>query len=204
MKNTLTPNQQSEVAGQLRQERMKSGVEEKKQEEAKTQKSLRERVASARQAMNLKQKAKDKIAKKITTPARMGTSWLLRSAWMSTTTVLGFIFIGLPYINLHVFGGMVLGEKFFCKLGDEWKPAYKDIAGAFGQMGKAVGVFEILGLVMLDIAVLIIISVNLMLIMIIASFLGAEGLWDKLKWIYEAFSVLGLGIFEVITDLLKT
>ena len=60
-----------------------SEEEKMAEEEGGGQRSLRERVSAARQAMNIKKKVKEKIVKKIVAPAKIGTNWLLRSAWIN-------------------------------------------------------------------------------------------------------------------------
>ena len=192
---TITPEQQINMGGQLREARRGGADEGESKDGGEQPQSLRQRVMAARKAMDIKQRAKDKVEEKVMAPAKTGTNWLLRQAWLSIGTVVGFIFIGLPYINLHVFGGMVLGEKFFCKLGDEWKPAYKDIAGSFGQTGKAIGIIEVMVLLMLDLAVGCIIASFLGIIVMIVTWMDA-GAWDKAKIIW------GAGL-EGITALVK-
>lgn len=109
----------------------------------------------------------DKAATAMTAPVRRGTSWLLQSAWESIATVWGFIFIGLPYINLHVLGNLTLGDKFFCKLGEEWQTVFGGIAGAFGGAGKGIGLIEKIALIIFDIAVFLCILVITVVILII-------------------------------------
>ena len=114
--------------------------------------SFRERWRAAKRAMDLKQKAKDKLKEKVTAPARAATSKLLQQAWINLIDSFGLTLI---YINIHVFLRMVFGEKLFCKLGDEWIP--KQIAGAGGEAGKmagkSIGLVEVMGLLLLDLIV---------------------------------------------------
>jgi len=65
----------------------------------------------------------------------------------------------LIYINIHVFLRFVLGEKLFCKLGQEWAPKQlKAVIGEAGEMGgKAIGMGEVILLIFLDILVFILI-----------------------------------------------
>lgn len=68
---TLTPQEQINMAGQVRQAKSGGGEESEAQEEqdAGQPKTLREKVMAARRAMDIKQRAKDKIQEKITMPA---------------------------------------------------------------------------------------------------------------------------------------
>ncbi|OGF27760.1 hypothetical protein A2331_06665 [Candidatus Falkowbacteria bacterium RIFOXYB2_FULL_34_18] len=110
---------------------------------------------------------KEVVADVATAPVRIGTSNLLRSAWLSFFSVVGFIFIGLPYINLHAFGHFIM-PSFFANLGEEWVPgSVKQFAGSLGQGSIWLTIIEWIALIVLDIAVLIIIIVSLMTIFII-------------------------------------
>ena len=95
--------------------------------------SLRERWRAAKRAMDIKQRAKDKLEEKSAAPGRKATGRALQWAWRSLFTVIGFI-PGLIWINIHVLLKMIFGEKLFCKLGDEWLPAQADAAA--GEAGK--------------------------------------------------------------------
>ncbi|OGF25154.1 hypothetical protein A2303_02295 [Candidatus Falkowbacteria bacterium RIFOXYB2_FULL_47_14] len=124
----------------------------------------------------------DKAATAITAPARKGTDWLLRSAWESISTVWGFVFLGLPYINLHVLGGMTLGEKFFGKLGSEWQSAFGGVANAFGQSeSKGINLVEKIALVVFDVVLFVCIIAIIAAVIIIIDFTtGIFGWFAKL------------------------
>jgi len=135
-------------------------------------KSLRQRIQAARQAMDLKQKAKDKIAEKVTAPAKLGTSRALQWAWFTLIPSFG---LTLLYINLHVFLKSVFGEKLFCKLGEEWIP--KQVSAVGGEAGKSagkiIGIIEVIVLLFLDSMVLLIIFSVLGILVMIADFMQA-------------------------------
>ena len=115
----------------------------------------------------MKSALKKKAADVVTTPVRMGTNSLLRSAWLSMASVLGFIFIGLPYINLHAFGHFVM-PSFFANLGEEWVPkGVKQFAGSFGKGTIWFTVIEWIALIILDIGVLFIVLMSLVIFFII-------------------------------------
>jgi hypothetical protein len=153
--------------------------------------SFRERVMAARQAMDLKEMAKKKLEEKVTAPAKAGTSWLLKASWLNLIDSFGLTLI---YINLHVFGRWVLGEKFFCKLGEEWLP--KEASAVGGEAGKtagrAVGIVEIMALLILDLIVIFIIFVILGILILIVSWWSAS--WgEKIAMIFKAITNLGWG-----------
>ena len=153
---------------QLRQEQMAAKDRERQGEVGQVDGqsgSFRERWRAAKRAMDLKQKAKDKLEEKVTAPARAGTSRALQWAWRSLFTVIGFI-PGLIWINIHVLLKMIFGEKLFCKLGDEWIP--KQVSAAGGEAGKmasrSIGIVEVMGLVFLDLMALLLILIALAVI----------------------------------------
>jgi len=116
--------------------------------------SLRERWRAAKRAMDLKQKAKDKLEEKVAAPAKLGTNWLLRVAW---GLMMGFItFIpGVLLADLHVFGRMTLGKKFFCDLGDEWPGSKMVNAMGPAKLIKSLG--EKMGLAMANVILLFVV-----------------------------------------------
>ena len=142
---------------QLRQEKL--GSADKDRQADGESGSLRQRVQAARQALNLKEKAKQKLEEKVMAPARAATNRALQWAWKALIPSWG---LSLIYINIHVFLRFVLGDKLFCKLGQEWLPKQiSSVSGAPGDMaGKTVGIVEVMVLLMLDlIAFLIILSI---------------------------------------------
>ena len=181
----LDYNQQQSAGARMRESKTKN--EEVKDEQQKM--SLRQRVTSAKKALNIKEKAKKKIEEKVTAPVRMGTNWLLKEAWWNLISSWGLTLI---YINIHVFLRLVLGEKFFCKLGDEWIPKkIKAVGGDAGKMGcKAIGIIEVIGLLLLDAVVFFLILVILGLISMIMSWLG-KGFWSFIWGIVKAIYNLG-------------
>lgn len=170
-------------------------------ESASEPSSLRERVMQARRAMDVKEKAKQALQKKVMAPAKQATSQLLKSAWRIMFSVIGFL-PGLLYVNIHVFLKMVLGENFFCKLGEEWIPKQAAAAGgeAAKTAGKGIGIIEVMVLLFLDIVVLFVVLLSLMWVALIVAFMSASWL-EKLKWIWEAFQLAGIGAFKALLSL---
>jgi hypothetical protein len=142
--------------------------------------SLREAVMAGKKEQSVKDKEEQSVAsglaKKAAAPMRKGTSRLLRGAWQSLidTGGLSAIFV-IPWANIHVFLGTVLGNNLFCKLGEEWKDALplptpvKD-AGE-DKVSKAVGTGEKLGLACVDLGCLFSCLFQLALIAMIVGFL---------------------------------
>jgi hypothetical protein len=132
----------SSRAGDLRERKKnKSG-----DQSASATHSLREKVMSAKRQEQSRADKKGGVGKAVATPMRRGTSSLLRSAWINLIPSCGLTVI---WINIHVFLGKVIGNNFFCKLGEEWM----DRPGAAGKnnqatekAGKAIGTFESMGL----------------------------------------------------------
>ena len=179
---------------QLRQERL--GTADKERQADSEPQSLRQRIQAARQAMDLKAKAKQKLEEKVTAPAKAGTSNALRWAWLTLIPSFG---LSLIYINIHVFLKAVFGEKLFCKLGEEWIP--KPLAGAGGEAGKglskSIGIIEVMGLLFLDLAVLIIVSGALGLIAMIMG-------WIQHPLQVQAIADLSWGAISALVSLFKS
>ena len=177
------------LADRKRQDKM--GAEDKERQEDAEPRSIRQRLAAARQAMDLKAKAKKKIEEKVAAPARAGTNKALRWAWMTLIPSFG---LSLIYINIHVFLRFVLGEKLFCKLGDEWIP--KQVSGAGGEAGqglsKSIGIIEVMGLLFLDLVAFIIILTALGLVVMIMGWI---------KHPLDAIAQLGWGAISVLKSL---
>ncbi len=69
---TITPQDQLAMAGQLRQEKMGGGEKAEPAGEVadKQPKTLREQIMAARRAMDVKQRAKDKVEEKVAAPIK--------------------------------------------------------------------------------------------------------------------------------------
>jgi len=161
-----------------------------------------DRLRQLKEKANLKKRAQKKIEEKIMAPAKQGTKSLLRKAWWSTFSVMGF-FPGLFYINLHaLFLLPVFGDKLFCKLGEEWIP--KEIKAAGGEAGKAAenkfGIVEWIILLILDLIALTIIGGALALLVMVVDFMG-KGFAGKVGAIIKGIMTLGWGVVKALFDL---
>ena len=126
--------------------------------------SLRQAVIQKKRKEKLegKEKKGESLAKKGAAPIRNSTSALLRAAWTNLISSFG---LTLLWINTHVFLGLVLGNNFFCKLGEEWtdRPGTGASAAADGEiakkMGGTIGTAEKIGLGCLNFGCLVIVLV---------------------------------------------
>ncbi len=189
------------LAGPAQEKYAEREMRQKKQgaadNEAEQPRTLREKVMAVRRAMDLKQKAKDKLKEKVTDPMKMGTNTALKWAWTVLVPSFG---LSLIYINTHVFLRWIFPSAF-CKLGEEWIP--KQITGEHSSKnvaGTAFGIVEVMGLLFLDLVALFILLSVIAFFSLIVGFMGA-GLWDKIKWVWDIIGSLGLGSLDVIKAL---
>ncbi|MFH1427079.1 MAG: hypothetical protein ABIG60_00935 [Patescibacteria group bacterium] len=197
--NTLSPDEQIARG----REAEKNREEEKNTNETgSTEKSFREKILEARIKSDKEEKKKKnnkegiagKTADLITAPARKTTSRILRYAWISMLSVIN-IPIALLYINLHIFLRWVLGDKIFCKLGDEW--SIKVLEEVFGEAGKiknrTIGLAEIIVVIFLDILLLALIGAILSMIYFLSDIYlhPLEAFWNYiLKPLYNTLKSL--------------
>lgn len=151
--------------------------------------SLRQAVLQAKRNKKLKEEKEGKsgIIKKISS-FRKGTSALLRSAWINLITSFGLTTF---WIDIHVFLNTVLGDKFFCKLGEEWTDVTGAKAGGAGKtISRSAGKAEEIGCGCLNLGCLvIIIAVGVIIALMIKvveapfEFIGDlfGYLWDSIK-----------------------
>ena len=115
------------------------------------------------------------------------TSNLLKAAWENLVMSWGLTLI---WIDIHVFGTLVLGNKLFCKLGMEWVPnALKEARFKEAEkLGKTVGAFEEIGVVGLNLGCLLIVIVAFMIVAMLLSIVSnpldffsalVGWVWDK-------------------------
>jgi hypothetical protein len=123
---------------------------------------------------------KDKAVAEILSPAKQGTSSLLKAAWENLVDSFGLTLI---WIDIHIFLSQVLGKDLFCSLGEEWFPkgTPRNIEGA----KKSVGMTEGMGVACLNIGCLIIVLSALSLVAMIVS-----GVTNPLKAISAIFGSL--------------
>jgi len=128
--------------------------------------------------------AADKIAGAATAPIRQGTSKLLQQAWLHLADSFG---LTLLWIDIHVWLGSIFGDKFFCKLGQEWLD--NNIVSAENEyaksQGKTLGTVEPMVLVGCNVGCFVIL---LFIIMIVAMIVGI--IENPLKALSAAFGYL--------------
>ena len=183
----LNENQQRQAEQELKSQR--SGVSNEA-EDASGSGSLRERTMQARQALNIKEKAKEKLKEKVAAPAKMATGRALQWAW---TTLIPSFGLSLIYINMHVFLRWVFPDAF-CKLGEEWIPKTVAPESSKNIGGTAFGIVEVMGLLLLDL-------ILLFFVLIIVSFIVMIMGWVKNP--LKAIADLGWGAVSVLKLLFK-
>jgi len=129
---------------------------------------------------------KDKAIEEILSPAKQGTSNLLKAAWGNLIDTFG---LSLIWIDIHIFLSQVLGKDLFCSLGEEWFPkgTPRNLEGA----KKSVGMAEGMGVACLNLGCLILVICVLSLIAMIVS--GIENPFKAIKAIFGTIwcSVIG-------------
>jgi len=207
--DTMMPSFQNSIDYINRQKTGEVGEEKKEKPNTETveksEDSIIEDEEESKQSrlQKLKNKAREKIKKKVedkvTMPARVATSQLLRWSWFTLIPSWG---LTLVLINLHVFLGKVLGNQFFCKLGNEWIPKeVQELGGEAGEVaGKIIGTVEVMLLLFLDLLALFIIGAVLAFIVMIVNFMGAS-FWQKLAITWNAFMDLGWTGIKALIDL---
>lgn len=181
--NQPSPASSAERAGAINKAK-RGGAPEAETEQGTD--SLREQQMASRRAKTAsgqagrggaekdeKQGKVDAAISKATASMKKGTSSCLKNAWMS---LLGGFIPALLWINIHVFLRMVLGEKLFCKLGEEWLgsvPAASTPGGeeANKEAGQAIGIAEAPGLACLDGCCLLLLILIISLIIMIGGFI---------------------------------
>ena len=67
----------------------------------------------------------------------LGSAKLLQQSWLNLIPSFG---CSLIWINIHAFFlNQLFGDKYFCKLGDEWAGAISGAGGAAGKVAGATG-----------------------------------------------------------------
>jgi len=176
--------EQSRVAGAYRenlaQERLVATTGG--QAEANQGQTINQQVNSARLAQEARAAAVS-TGGGISTAAATGTARLLQLAILNLLDSFGLTLI---YINIHVFGHSVLGEKIFCDLGEEWLPPNLRVgleAESFKSRVRTLGLLEKMGLIFLD---TIVFMALLLLLVIIIGLLNSPavraGSWAVTQW----------------------
>jgi len=129
---------------------------------------------------------KDKAVEEILSPAKQGTSNLLKAAWENLIDSFGLTLI---WIDIHIFLSQVLGKDLFCSLGEEWFPkgTPRNLEGA----KKSVGMAEGMAVTGLNLGCLILVIGVLSLVAMIVS--GIENPMKAIKAIFGTIwcSVIG-------------
>lgn len=171
-------------AGELREAQREEKNESDNSETNEENKSLLEQKISARRTAQITAERK-KVAGGVN-PLNKATSSLLQKAWINLVSSFGLTLI---WINIHVFLGMIFGNKAFCKLGQEWLSLRGSGALAQSEEAKKVagtaGTFEGAGLACLDLGCLMLIIAVITLISLILDIFTLEGLSRILGWVWD-------------------
>lgn len=130
--------------------------------------------------------AADKIATAALSPAKKGIGGLLKAAWENLITSWG---LTLFWIDIHVFGNQVMGNKLFCDLGEEWTPDVRigvnETKGKIEGPKKAVGLIETMGCCCLNLGCLLAILEVLALIALIVGVINNP--MEAIKAVVDTF-----------------
>ena len=162
-----------------------SGDREGEMNEAKNQARVEQEEAEKQKIEKEKKEKKDAEPNAV----NKTTSGLLKSAWENLVTSWGLTLI---WIDIHVFLGMVFGNKLFCKLGMEWVPdeikraQFKEAE----KVGKVAGTFEGTGVACMNLGCLLfiiwILMFNAMLLEVVKN--PMSGLFHVIGWIWDGVS----------------
>lgn len=96
--------------------------------------SLREAVLAEKRKEETKVAGEEEAGSAGASPMSLGTSRLLQQSWLNLIPSWGLTII---WVNIHVFLSYVLGERLFCKLGEEWASMIPGSGGAASALGSA-------------------------------------------------------------------
>lgn len=153
----------SEKAGDFRAAKRNTDSEADDNPETEEQADIGSALQSARskKAASAQESESSGLQEAAAAPIRKGTSQLLRSAWTNLIPSWGLTLI---WINIHVFLGMIFGNKYFCKLGVEWSDQISGAMAKSGEVkkkldekaGSSIGLVEKMGVGCADLGCLII------------------------------------------------
>jgi len=149
-------------------------------------------IRADKKAKSRTQDTKEGVASKgiemALSPAKKGISSLLKSAWLNLITSWGLTLI---WIDIHVFGNQVLGNKLFCDLGEEWVPdvhiGANETAGKIEEPKKAIGLVENMGCCCLNLGCLLLVIMLMSLFAMIAAALSnpLQAGWEIMKVVFQ-------------------
>lgn len=179
-------------ASQLREEKNSAKQERAEKPKAPTG-SLRQIIAQEKrqkanariERMKAKANVGDGAGTTVFNPAKKGTGTLLKVAWNALIPSFG---LSLIYIDLHVFLRWVIGDKLFCKLGEEWLPKS---AGELGGAKGMAGIVETMILILVNVIYLGIIGMIAVFIIYIVQKIYGSVVFSTAAWIWNWSSALG-------------
>ena len=135
------------------------------QEEELEPQSLREATLMARARKNEKEKESIKLSEKAN-PIKKFSAQLLKSSWTNILPTFGFSVFG---ILANVILKLVFGDKFFCRLGDEW--TFGTPVAAAGKKTKMINIAEPMAFALVMILLTLFILSILALVAMIVGFI---------------------------------
>lgn len=153
------------------------------------------RIQQAKQAQQQTQKSMQGLQDL----GKTASAKALRYSWLNLIITYG---LTLFYINFHVFGRMVFGEKIFGKLGSEWLPKQLKAVGGknAATVESAFGIVEVMLLIFLDLIFMALILGALSIIVMIASWMG-DTWWGKAVSAWQLLWGVGWGGLQALVDL---
>jgi hypothetical protein len=201
--NEALLNREYRAAGELREDRAQENIAaaEPQDENQPQGDTLAQKKNIARMAKEKAASAEIAGAKEVSGGLSSATAQALKFAWENMLNPFAAPF-SLLYINFHVFGKMVLGEKFFCKLGEEWAPMKNPTTAMTELMGtlKSVGLLEKVVLIVLDLIVLIALLTVIAVVSLAVSFMTDDPL-EKAKKMFNLITSLNWSAIQSLIDL---
>lgn len=161
-----TPQEQNEAASRLKMVRRPES-----EDEGEGDTLAQKKISAANKQQDGKIK---KMAGAVSSRLNQLTAQALRFSWLNIPDSFGLTLI---YINLHLFGRSILGEKVFCEMGEEFIPKSlrsSIYSPSFSAKIKKIGLLEKMLLMFLDLLVLILVLLSFAtLLSVIAPYLAA-------------------------------
>ncbi|HTW96166.1 MAG TPA: hypothetical protein VMD74_00725, partial [Candidatus Methylomirabilis sp.] len=181
------PDQEAEqrAAAGLRQEQ---GEERAASAGAQTDGTLGQQIIQATRAAEQNQIATAPAASASAGSPATGTAHWLKTAWLNIIDSFGLTLI---YINLHVFGHSVFGEKIFCQLGEEWLPNNLRSNLESPEAQRVIGTIGLLEKMLLIFADLIVLIALILLVAVIIKILDTISQLSAVSKIIKSLTVIG-------------
>lgn len=164
--------------GKVKNKRAVSGKNKSGEKSGEEEEGGKRRILSKNRGKNNKKEKKE--GNILSYPVQKSTKMALRWSWISLLVTGGLsMAFSLAYLNFHLLFRNIM-PSFFCKIGEEWslrEEANKARSTAASKMNKrALGFFEVLGIILLDFIVtllfILMVAVIITVIIVIYKFFG--------------------------------